>query len=264
MENIKEILQTRRNYLLQMKADKENEIKNAPDGTLRICNSGNRTQFYQRIDPKDYNGKYISEKDIHLVKSLAQKDYDKKLLRAMEKELNAIKKYFDTYPMINAEQIYENLHKERQKLVNPIEEPEEEFIRKWAEFTYEGKGFQGDAPEFYTIKGERVRSKSELIIADLLNREGIPYRYECPVDLNGYGRVYPDFTVLNVKCRKEIYWEHLGMMDDPVYAENALKKIVTYENNGIFQGDRLLLTYETKNMPISQKQIQRIIQQYLK
>jgi len=263
MENIKEILQARQKYLLQMKADKEKQIKNAPDGTLRVCNNGGRIQFYHRIEPTDCCGRYINERELPLVKSLAEKDYDKKLLRAIERELNAIKKYFDTYPATNVEQIYEKLHKERQKLVNPIVEPKEEFIRKWVELTYEGKGFQEDAPEFYTMKGERVRSKSELIIADILNREGIPYRYECPVYLSGYGRVYPDFTVLNVKSRKEIYWEHFGMMDDPVYAENALKKIATYENNGIFPGDRLLLTYETKNMPISQKKIRRIIQQYM-
>lgn len=263
MENIKEILQTRQSYLLQLKVDKEKEISNAPDGTLRICNSGNRTQFYQRLEPSDFNGKYMNEKEFPIVKSLAQKDYDRKILRAIEKELDAIKKFSNAYPATTAEQVYETLHKERQKLVKPIQESEEEFVRKWESVTYEGKGFQDDAPEFYTMKGERVRSKSELIIADLLKREGIPYRYEYPIYLNGCGRVYPDFTVLNVKSRREIHWEHFGMMDDPVYAEKALKKITTYESNGIFPGDRLILTYETKSMPISQKQIQRMIQHYL-
>jgi len=70
------------------------------------------------------------------------------------------------------------------------------------------------APELYTAKGERVRSKSEIIIADSLMRAGVPYRYEFPIILNGYGKIYPDFTVLNVGLRKELYWEHLGMMDD--------------------------------------------------
>lgn len=68
-----------------------------------------------------------------------------------------------------------------------------------------------------------------MIIADLLNKEGIPYRYEYPIQLNGVGWIYPDFTVLNVRLRKEYYWEHLGMMDDYSYAEKALQKISSYE-----------------------------------
>ena len=129
---------------------------------------------------------------------------------------------------------------------------------------YEGKGFAEDAPEFYTSRGERVRSKSEWIIAELLEKEGIPYRYEYPVYLRGFGKVYPDFTVLNVRTRREIYWEHMGMMDNPVYAEKAVNKIHTYEQNGMFQGEDLLVTYETSKNPLNQKVIMRMIQRYLK
>lgn len=74
-------------------------------------------------------------------------------------------------------------------------------------------------------KGERVRSKSEVIIADMLNRKGISYRYEYPVYLKNVGQIYPDFTVLDAIRRREIYWEHLGMMDDPDYAEMAILRV---------------------------------------
>lgn len=52
---------------------------------------------------------------------------------------------------------------------------------------------------------------------------------------------------------KEMYWEHLGMMDDSNYVENALQKIALYEQNGIFPGKNLILTYETGKNPINQK-----------
>ena len=51
--------------------------------------------------------------------------------------------------------------------------------------------------EYYTIKGERVRSKSEKIIADELYRYQIPYKYEFPLTLATHNRniqLYPDFT----------------------------------------------------------------------
>ena len=191
-------------------------------------------------------------------------DYDQRIIRAIEKELECIRKYFTNYPERNVEQVLEGLHKERQRLIRPIRETDEQYIQNWRNVEYEGKGFAEDAPEFYTSRGERVRSKSEWIIAELLEKEGIPYRYEYPVYLRGFGKVYPDFTVLNVRTRKEIYWEHMGMMDNPIYAEKVVNKIHTYEQNGMFQGEDLLVTYETSKSPLNQKVIMRMIQRYLK
>ena len=142
-------------------------------------------------------------------------------------------------------------------------ETDGEYIRKWQEEIYQGKEFYEDTPELYTLQGERVRSKSELIIADMLSKEGVPYRYEYPLYLRGVGRIYPDFTVLNIKKREEVFWEHFGMMDDPTYAEAAVKKIATYEQNGIFPGENLILTYETRKNPINQKVVMSLIEHYL-
>ena len=264
MEQMKDLLKEREKYLLQLKSEKEKTLKTAQEGLLRICNSRSRTQYYQRTDPKDFNGVYIKEKDISLAQGLAQKDYDQKILRAAEKELESIKKYLTNYPEINVEQVYESLHKERQKLIIPIKETEEQYIQKWKAIEYEGKGFTEETPEFYTGKGERVRSKSELIIADLLEKEGIPYRYEYPIYLRGIGKIYPDFTVLNVRKSREMYLEHFGMMDNPAYAEKAVNRIQMYEQNGIFPGEGLLITYETGKSPINQRVIMRMIQRYLK
>jgi len=113
------------------------------------------------------------------------------------------------------------------------------------------------------MKGEQVRSKSEVIIADALNRMKIPYRYEYPLYLQKTGTIYPDFTVLNVKLRKEMYWEHLGMLDDSMYAENVVQKLTSYEQNEIFPGEKLILTFETKQQPLNQKLIMQLILRYL-
>ena len=198
-----------------------------------------------------------------LAHKLAQKEYDQKVLKAVDKELIALQKYLSAYPEFPAEQIYENLHKERQKLIIPIKETDEQYILKWEEYAYQRKGFEENTPEYYSAKMERVRSKSELIIADLLNKEMIPYRYEAPIYLKGAGQIHPDFTVLNVKKRKELYWEHLGMMDDPNYAETALQRIAAYEQNGIFPGEGLIITYETRKNPLNQRVIADAIKQYL-
>lgn len=264
MEQIEKMLKERENYLLKMKKEKEEALKGAPEGSLRICSGRNKAQYYQRNNPKDFNGIYIREKEIKLARDLAQKDYDQKVLGSIKQELEAIRKYRSIYPALSVEQIYEKLHKERQKLIVPIIETEEQYVCNWENVVYKGKEIEESVPEIYTAKGERVRSKSEVIIADILGSEGIPYRYEYPIYIKGIGKFYPDFTVLNVKKRKEIYWEHLGMMDDSNYVESAIQKISIYQRNGILPGDNLILTYETKKNPINQKIVRIMIQQYLK
>lgn len=264
METIKDLLEKRKNYLTILKEEKERALKDVPEGFLRINNHKGNIQYYQRTNPKDFSGEYISKKDIEIAQRLAQKDYDKKILQSIEQELKAIKAYTTGYPKLNAEQVYESLHREKQKLVYPIRKTEEQYVESWEKVVYRGKSFEGKVPEMYTAKGERVRSKSEIIIADSLGREGIPYRYECPLRLKGWGEVFPDFTVLNVGKRKEMYWEHLGRMDDADYVEKALRKLKLYEQHGIFQGDKLILTYETSKNPMNQKDIKRIIKHFLK
>ena len=103
-----------------------------------------------------------------------------------------------------------------------------------------------------------------MIIADMLEREGIPYHYEYPLKLKGWGIVYPDFTILHTGKTQEIFWEHLGLMDHPDYAESAIQKIATYEKNGIYPGENLILTFETRKTPLNRKMVQRLIERYFK
>lgn len=112
-------------------------------------------------------------------------------------------------------------------------------------------------------RGERVRSKSEKILADFFYRNRIPYKYECPLHLKNFGMVYPDFTFLSAKTGQEIYWEHDGRMDDPVYAQSAVKKIYAYEENDIYPGERLILTYETEKTVLNMQIVERLVHKYL-
>lgn len=75
--------------------------------------------------------------------------------------------------------------------------------------------------------------------------------------------VYPDFTFLSRRTGKEIYWEYEGRMDDSGYAKAAIKKIETYEENGIYIGERLILTFETESTTLNRKNIERNVKRYL-
>ena len=257
------VLEGRIKQLSRIKMNLEHSVTIDLPGRLRVSKCGKQMRHYYCSEPGDKQGKYLGKREVELAQALAQKDYEQKALRAVERELKCIERFLAEWQKDSIEDVYEKLHPERQKLVVPAIETEAQFIEAWEAVEFQGKGFRDGAPELYTARGERVRSKSEMIIADLLAKEGVPYRYEYPLELEGFGTVYPDFTVLDVIRRREIYWEHLGMMDDTEYAENAVKKIDAYKRNGYFPGDNLIITQETRMFPIDQRSIVREIRQYL-
>ena len=149
------------------------------------------------------------------------------------------------------------------KLIHPIEPTWEDQLAEWMKEDYKKKEFQENSTVIITERGERVRSKSEKILADYFYQKNIPYKYEAPLYLVGAGIIYPDFTFLSSKTRQEIYWEHEGMMDDEIYARNVIRKIHTYEKNGIYPGERLILTFETKAVALDTQIVKELVCKYL-
>ena len=83
-----------------------------------------------------------------------------------------------------------------------------------------------------TAQGEAVRSKSEVIIANLLHASGIEYRYEEPLDRDGIVK-YPDFTIEDDDTGETYYWEHLGMLSDNNYRQRWFEKKKWFSEHGI-------------------------------
>lgn len=250
-------------FLQGLVQKKRKEIRKAPKGLLNVARNGNRIQYYFKNSSKDKTRKYLKKTQNSLIKALCQKDYDERVVDAAEKELNHLIRLQNDYKKGTCEAVYQKLISERRKWVEPIELSDEEFAAQWLEQDYPRKSFREGMAEYYTDNGERVRSKSEILIANALKKHNIPYRYEAPLHLNGYGTIHPDFTVLNVKERKEYYWEHMGKMDEPEYIEQALQRIDAYEKNDIFPGNRLILSHETLKYPINSRNIEKLIFQYL-
>ena len=263
MVGLKEMLLAEQRRLEKIIHTSQRELKNAPEGTLRLSTSQNRPQYYHCTKNSKKNGTYISRENKFLIQQLAQKSYNEKVLKCAEKRLSQIRKITKDYNDHEIEEIFEKEHIERKKLIQPLEPTWEQKMKSWAAEVYQGKEFQDNVPLIFTERGERVRSKSEKIMADYFFRNNIEYKYERPLLLKGYGTVYPDFTFLSRRTGEEIYWEHDGKMDDPTYARNAVKKIEAYENNNIFPGERLILTFETEYTILSTKTIEKLVEKYL-
>ena len=100
------------------------------------------------------------------------------------------------------------------------------------------------------------------LLANALAGHGIPYKYECPPVLKSGIRIHPDFTVLNVKERRQLYWEHRGMMDNEDYARHTVDRIKQYLKSGIVIGRDLIITEESSSSPPGTDEIECIIRTF--
>lgn len=148
--------------------------------------------------------------------------------------------------------------------------PEEQEHKEQNRSTKEQNRLKNLVITFITQWGGKIMSNME-IRKMLLKKEqelvrGIPYKYEKPLLLRKQAKtitIRPDFTTLNKRTRIQRYHEHFGKMDDPQYARKALEKIRLYEENGLFVGEQLILTFESSEQPLDKKELELLIEKYL-
>jgi len=252
----------RRLYELEgIKKEKYQALTEYPDGMIHIVNYRERAKYYLRTDKSDKSGIYIRKSDSRKIRTYVQKSYDEKVIRLIEKEISNLKDFLKKSEHIadRIRQVYSDNSVEVKDYIEPVDCSDEDYIKQWMACKYEGKAIDESAPYYETDHKERVRSKSELNIANALSRHGIPYKYEKPLKMKNGAVIYPDFTILDVRKRKQIYWEHRGMMDDREYAKHSVARIKNYMGSGIMLGDNLIITEETASSPLGTNEIKAVI-----
>lgn len=258
-----EELEKRRLQLTRVRGQLENFIRsNGGARKISVSRSNGVTQFYLNR-PGTKGRKYFSaksDKSKGVISRLIQLEYDKKVLKRIEKELDLISELLNGRTMI--EDTYFELAEGKREFVNPVVIPDNKYVEIWLGKKYSGKHFSVEDKTLFTVGGVRVRSKSEIIIGSMLEKFGIPFRYEYPLKLKSC-LVYPDFYCLNVRTRREFVWEHFGMMDDGDYVENFVQKIRDYGEKGFFPGKNLIMSFETLKQPLNPLLIEDLIKNYL-
>jgi hypothetical protein len=108
-----------------------------------------------------------------------------------------------------------------------------------------------------TERGEKVRSKSEAIIANILHGLGLDYRYEYPIEgKTTPGIRRPDFVVFDAEHRP-ILWEHLGMLSNESYRNKWNAKLAWYEANGFTQGVDLFITRDDPDGALDSQRLRK-------
>nr|WP_314543445.1 AAA family ATPase [uncultured Massilia sp.] len=107
--------------------------------------------------------------------------------------------------------------------------------------------------------GTYVRSKSELVIANLLHSKEIEYEYEARLERGGELK-RPDFVIKTTK--RTYYWEHLGMLTNAQYAKDWKKKKAWYHQSGITidsEKERLICTIDNPDGSLDSQIIEKEI-----
>ena len=252
-------LQNRYDYITAKLTEVERELPHLPPGRL-ICG------FYKG-HPKYYLSSdkvrtYLSSKDATLIQQLSYKKY----LLALQKDLLAEKKALSPYieyqrnlTCQSEKLLYSN--SQFPSLLSPYIMPVSTTARQWMEAPFESNPNYHEHLIYKTNAGIYVRSKSEALIVSLLVQYQIPFRYECPLPLDGI-IYYPDFTIMHPKTGRFYYWEHLGLLDKETYLKDNASKLQHFIKNGIIPTQQLIITCETKENPLDLNYVDNLIHFY--
>lgn len=237
----------------------QSQLNTLPKGKLICASNGNRYKWYRSDGHKST---YLSKKERHLAEKLAYKKYLSLQLKNLIHEKNAIDFYLKHHDR--------NAYETEQALINsphfkdllaPHFTPLSKELQDWANTPYNRNMNHPENLTNHAYSGNVVRSKSEALIDMFLYKNKVPFRYECPLELDGI-IIYPDFTIRHPETGEVFYWERFGLMDNPSYSKSACSKLQLYISNGIIPSIHLITTYETKDNPLDAGTIEKIVEHY--
>lgn len=213
------------------------EIKKYEGGKLYVKNKKGKIFF------AEYDGKsqHWITKDRNRIYQLARKEYIKRSIIISEKICDILEESVDkitaAFELHNPDALVSKFSTLESDMI--ILDP---VTCAWKTEKYSHNPIHPEALKYMTTNGVRMRSKSERIIGNILEKYGIIYRYEEAVEICGK-IYYPDFTIL---CDDGtiIIWEHFGLMEDEGYKFKAFNKICDYRKLGFKQYKNLICTWE--------------------
>lgn len=230
-------------------------LSSMPDGKLLCSKNKGSVKWYVS---DGHTKEYISKKNRRFAERLAIKKYLNLRLKYLYREKRALESYFrwhmswkDTSEeLLGGDSSY-------RELLAPYFQTEQETLRQWMNMPYVRNLKYPEHLIHKASSGIFVRSKSEAMIERFLYEHGIPFRYECELEINGV-TLYPDFTILHPETKRIYYWEHFGRMDDMNYVQGMCSKMLLYAKKGIVPSIQLIATYETKEHPLNYEQVEKI------
>ncbi len=237
----------------------EKEMEGLPTALFYCVTEAGRERWYQ-IEKGIKT--YIPKSQRAYAELLALHKYYARRLKDLRRELAPIQAYLKKHrpDKHNADKLLTE-YKGYTHLLNKATRPRSAQQAKWMQAPYKQNTAHPEHKRHPVTHDLIVRSKSEALIATQLLHHQIAFRYECALNLNGV-ELYPDFTICHPLTNEIYYWEHLGLIDRPEYKKTAGHKIQAYVESGILPDQKLILTAETQEEPLSIHQTNAILTAY--
>ena len=252
----REILQTEKAISYINKA-----LQHSPDGTLKAHIVHGQTYYSLLKNDPESGGheSYIKNSEYGLISDLAQFRYYKALLPVLRNKLQALYRLKDEH-IPDLPQAASKLPKAIASITSPLCFLPNGQPILWKDYLPPQNPYMRENRIFRTKSNDLVRSKSELLIADLLYDNGFLFRYESALYLPVSKKtVYPDFSILNQADGRIMFLEHFGKMDDPEYCSEFIRKKLLYNQNGLYEGTDLIFTFESSLQPLNIRETGSII-----
>ena len=254
-ENMKEILK----YYEDLQNNYRRFEKRGPEGSLLCQENHGKNQFLHYTEKDGKKHRKVITKDIDLQKALAQKEFARRSLEILNKDIEILRQAINSIQPFDPNEILKSMGNGYQKLptdyfFNPNKlvtslnlngeiKAKIDRHREWGRQPYKQSAYREEEKTNRTSKGLLVRSKSEVLIIEMLYKwYDMPHRYEQEQTINGI-IIDPDLTFEDA-FGELFYWEHLGMMDDERYAERNFRKLKKYYSAGLIPGDNLILSFD--------------------
>lgn len=223
--------------------------------------------YYQRQTPE--GRKYLGTGENEIVKSIKKAKYISCELDMINADIKLLTKLLKDYRMISDEAIDRQLPKVYRLQSLDYYENLPDAGKEWMRRKEAEKAEYGPwHPEglIHTVSnGIKVRTKSEMAIAEILLRNGIPFVYELPHVLKNGKIVHTDFTILStIDYKTEILLEHEGSMADPGYRDKHAWRVENYYLSGYVPNVNIFFTYDGMNGSVDGESIQRIVDGWLR
>lgn len=217
------------------------ELKMCPEGTLSFVKRDGRGTFFQIINSGGKRLRKSINKAPDFIRGLARKEYLIKEKRLLEKNIKVLREVMKSLVEPSPDNVLRSISRHLQGI------PEEYFFPEqnkdcWANQPYEMSNYKPEEKKHTTSRGLKVRSKSEVLIAEMLYIFNIQFRYEQVIRINGIVLV-PDFTI-KLPDGRIFYWEHCGLMSSKEYREHQKWKMEIYEKGDIVPWKNLIVTYD--------------------
>jgi len=237
-------------------------MKSMPEGRLSAKRIKGKIYYYH-IDEKTRKQTYIPKKQLELIHQLKQKRWMKKAIKIMEKNLKFQEELLKHYEPYDHHYLQKLLpQSDSDKILEEYEYDVLPDLDKWAAAPYRKNPYHPEELRHTTSFGLKVRSKSEMMIAELLHGLKIPFHYDAAIriiDMNHNEKFkYVDFLI-KLPQGGFIVWEHMGMFTMEDYRENQFVKLTEYFFNDIYMGKNLIITMDGPNGEFDNLEVERII-----